>query len=80
MLGRPELVFLDEPSTGLDPAARRGMWELIGALRRDGVSVVLTTHQMSEAETLADHIVVVEAGWVLAAAHWTIWWAAPTTC
>lgn len=67
VLGRPELVFLDEPSTGLDPAARRGMWELIGALRRDGVSVVLTTHQMSEAETLADHIVVVEAGRVLAA-------------
>jgi ABC-2 type transport system ATP-binding protein len=66
LIGRPELVFLDEPSTGLDPAARRGMWELLHALRRDGVSVVLTTHQMAEAETLADHIVVVEAGKVLA--------------
>ncbi len=67
LIGRPELVFLDEPSTGLDPAARRGMWELLAALRRDGVSVVLTTHHMNEAETLADHIVVVEAGRVLAA-------------
>ncbi|MDQ1250815.1 MAG: type transport system ATP-binding protein [Actinomycetota bacterium] len=66
LIGRPELVFLDEPSTGLDPAARRGMWELLGALRRDGVSVVLTTHQMVEAETLADHIVVVEAGRAIA--------------
>lgn len=66
LIGRPALVFLDEPSTGLDPAARRGMWELLDALRRDGVSVVLTTHQMAEAETLADHIVVVEAGKVLA--------------
>lgn len=67
VIGRPELVFLDEPSTGLDPAARRGMWELLSSLRRDGVSVVLTTHQMVEAETLADHIVVVEAGAVIAA-------------
>ena len=67
LIGRPEVVFLDEPSTGLDPAARRGMWELLGALRRDGVSVLLTTHQMAEAETLADHIVVVEAGQVIAA-------------
>jgi ABC-2 type transport system ATP-binding protein len=67
LIGRPELVFLDEPSTGLDPAARRGMWELIAALRRDGVSVVLTTHQMGEAETLADHIVVIEAGKAIAA-------------
>lgn len=67
LIGRPELVFLDEPSAGLDPAARRGMWELLAALRRDGVSVVLTTHHMNEAETLADHIVVVEAGRALAA-------------
>ena len=67
LVGRPELVFLDEPSTGLDPAARRGMWELLDALRRDGVSVVLTTHQMVEAETLADHIVLIEAGRAIAA-------------
>ena len=67
LIGRPELVFLDEPSTGLDPSARRGMWELLAALRRDGVSVVLTTHQMGEAETLSDHIVVVESGRALAA-------------
>lgn len=67
LVGRPELVFLDEPSTGLDPAARRGMWELLDALRRDGVTVVLTTHQMVEAETLADHIVLIEAGRTVAA-------------
>lgn len=67
LIGRPELVFLDEPSTGLDPESRRGMWALISALRRDGVTVVLTTHQMSEAEALADHVVVIEKGRTVAA-------------
>jgi len=62
LIGRPQLVFLDEPSAGLDPAARRGMWELLRALRRDGVTVVMTTHQMDEAEALADHVVIVEGG------------------
>lgn len=62
LIGRPELVFLDEPSTGLDPESRRGMWALIDALRRDGVTVVLTTHQMAEAEALADHVVVIDRG------------------
>jgi ABC-2 type transport system ATP-binding protein len=67
LIGRPQLVFLDEPSAGLDPAARRGMWELLGALRRDGVTVVMTTHQMDEAEALADHVVIVEGGRAVAA-------------
>ena len=62
LIGRPELVFLDEPSTGLDPESRRGMWALIDALRRDGVAVVMTTHQMAEAEALADQIVVIDHG------------------
>jgi ABC-2 type transport system ATP-binding protein len=67
VVGRPELVFLDEPTAGLDPQARRSAWELVRDLRRDGVSVVLTTHQMDEAEQLADEVVVVDRGRVVAA-------------
>ena len=62
LVGRPELVFLDEPSTGLDPAGRLAMWELLHSLRRDGVTVVLTTHSMDEAEALADHVVIMDRG------------------
>ncbi len=56
VVGRPELVFLDEPTAGMDAHARIVVWELIDALRRDGVTVVLTTHQLTEAEELADRI------------------------
>jgi ABC-2 type transport system ATP-binding protein len=66
IVGRPELVFLDEPTAGLDPQARRGTWDLIGDLRRDGVTVLLTTHYMEEAERLADAVVIVDAGRVVA--------------
>ena len=66
IVGRPELVFLDEPTAGLDPQARRGTWELIADLRRDGVSVLLSTHYMEEAERLADWVVIVDAGRVVA--------------
>jgi ABC-2 type transport system ATP-binding protein len=67
IVGRPELVFLDEPSAGLDPQARLAVWALVERLRADGVSVVLTTHLMDEAERLADHVVVLDGGRVVAA-------------
>ncbi|MBN3508073.1 MULTISPECIES: ABC transporter ATP-binding protein [Mycolicibacterium] len=62
VVGRPELVFLDEPTAGMDAHARIVVWELIDALRRDGVTVVLTTHHLTEAEELADRIVIIDHG------------------
>ncbi|OKH81760.1 spermidine/putrescine ABC transporter ATP-binding protein [Mycobacterium sp. ST-F2] len=67
IVGRPELVFLDEPTAGMDAHARIVVWELIEGLRRDGVTVVLTTHQLTEAEELADHIVIIDHGAAVAA-------------
>jgi ABC-2 type transport system ATP-binding protein len=66
VVGRPELAFLDEPSAGLDPQSRLAVWALVERLRDDGVSVVLTTHLMDEAERLADQVVVVDSGRVVA--------------
>jgi ABC-2 type transport system ATP-binding protein len=66
VIGRPELVFLDEPTAGLDPQARHATWDLITGLRASGASVILTTHQMDEAEQLADHVVIVDHGQVVA--------------
>ncbi|TQN31393.1 ABC-2 type transport system ATP-binding protein [Haloactinospora alba] len=62
VIGRPELVFLDEPTAGLDPQARHASWELITELRAAGVGVLLTTHHMEEAERLADRIVIIDHG------------------
>ena len=67
IVGRPELVFLDEPTAGMDAHARLVVWELIDGLRRDGVTVVLTTHQLKEAEELADRIVIIDHGSQVAA-------------
>jgi ABC-2 type transport system ATP-binding protein len=67
VVGRPELLFLDEPTSGLDVQARHTTWALLDDLRTAGVSVVLTTHAMEEAARLADHVVIVAAGRVVAA-------------
>lgn len=66
LLGRPELLFLDEPTTGLDPQSRRQLWEVVRTFRRDGGTVVLTTHYMDEAQQLCDRIAVVDHGKVIA--------------
>jgi lipooligosaccharide transport system ATP-binding protein len=66
LVHRPRVLFLDEPTTGLDPQARMALWELISELRRDGLGIVLTTHYMDEAERLADRMVVLRLGQVLA--------------
>ena len=67
IVGRPELVFLDEPTAGMDAHARIVVWELVDALRRDGVTVVLTTHHLTEAEELADRIMIIDHGATVAA-------------
>lgn len=66
LVGRPDLVFLDEPSAGLDPRSRRNIWDLLAKVREDGVSIILTTHDMFEAEALADHVYIVDCGRVTA--------------
>jgi ABC-2 type transport system ATP-binding protein len=66
VVGRPEVVFVDEPTAGMDPLARRTTWELLEQLRGDGVTVVLTTHYMDEAERLADHIHIIDRGRMIA--------------
>jgi ABC-2 type transport system ATP-binding protein len=62
VVGRPELVFLDEPTAGLDPQARHATWDLIAGLRSSGVGVILTTHHMDEAQRLADQVAIVDHG------------------
>ena len=69
IVGRPELLFLDEPTTGFDPQARRDFWELIRALAAEGTTILLTTHYLDEAENLADRVGVIAAGRLLAARH-----------
>ena len=67
LVGNPELLFLDEPTTGFDPSARRDAWEIVRGMRAAGITVVLTTHYMEEAQALADRVVVMAGGMVVAA-------------
>ncbi len=66
LIGDPELLYLDEPTTGFDPAARRGAWDLVRALRAAGTTILLTTHDMAEAQALADRVVLLSNGAVVA--------------
>jgi ABC-2 type transport system ATP-binding protein len=66
LVGDPELLFLDEPTTGLDPQARRHLWDLVDALKRAGRTIILTTHYMDEAERLCDRVAIMDHGRVIA--------------
>ena len=66
LIGDPELLFLDEPTTGFDPAARRAAWQVVGSLRELGKTVFLTTHYMEEAQTLADRVAIIKDGRIVA--------------
>ena len=65
LVNDPEIVFLDEPTTGLDPKARRNLWELVESIREDGATIVLTTHYMEEAEILCDRVAVMDNGQII---------------
>lgn len=68
LINKPRIVFLDEPTTGLDPQARRNLWELIKDIRQKGTTVILTTHYMDEAEQLCDRIAIMDEGKIIASA------------
>jgi ABC-2 type transport system ATP-binding protein len=66
LVGDPDLLFLDEPTTGLDPQSRRALWEVVGGFRERGRTVLLTTHYMDEAERLCDRVAIVDHGRIIA--------------
>jgi len=68
LINKPELIFLDEPTTGLDPQARRNLWELIKKIRANGTTVIITTHYMDEAEYLCDRVAIIDEGRTIAIA------------
>ncbi len=66
LINRPRIIFLDEPTTGLDPQARRNLWELIKDIRQKGTTVIITTHYMDEAEVLCDRVAIIDSGRIIA--------------
>jgi ABC-2 type transport system ATP-binding protein len=66
LINRPRIIFLDEPTTGLDPQARRNLWDLVKAIRTGGTTVIITTHYMDEAEVLCDRVAIMDAGRIIA--------------
>ena len=66
LINRPALLFLDEPSTGLDPQARRNLWDLVGQIKKEGKTIILTTHYMEEAQYLCDEIAIMDHGRIIA--------------
>jgi len=66
LINKPKIIFLDEPTTGLDPQARRNLWDLIKEIRDNGTTVIITTHYMDEAEILCDRVAIVDSGKIVA--------------
>ncbi len=66
LINKPKIIFLDEPTTGLDPQARRNLWELIRRIRKEGTTVIITTHYMDEAEYLCDRVAIMDEGKIIA--------------
>jgi ABC-2 type transport system ATP-binding protein len=68
LINQPKIIFLDEPTTGLDPQARRNLWDLVKNIRQQGTTVIITTHYMDEAEYLCDRVAIIESGKIVALA------------
>ncbi|WP_416437765.1 ABC transporter ATP-binding protein [Phnomibacter sp. MR] len=66
LINKPRIIFLDEPTTGLDPQARRNLWDLVKRIRSEGTTVIITTHYMDEAEVLCDRVAIMDAGTIIA--------------
>lgn len=66
LINQPKIIFLDEPTTGLDPQARRNLWDLIKEIRESGTTVIITTHYMDEAEVLCDRVAIIDSGEIIA--------------
>src|SRR6266700_4549182 len=66
LINHPKIIFLDEPKTGLDPQARRNLWDLVKDIRSKGTTVIITTHYMDEAEVLCDRVAIIDSGKIIA--------------